>query len=33
LIQKDHCKNLLFWLHARFREGFTIEQTLGQLAL
>jgi hypothetical protein len=32
LIQYDHFKNMLYWLHARFRGGFTIEQTIGQLA-
>jgi hypothetical protein len=31
-IQKDHLKNMLYWLQARFREGVTIDQLLVQLA-
>jgi hypothetical protein len=33
LVQKEHVKNFVSWLYVRFRDGFTVEQTLGQLAL
>jgi hypothetical protein len=33
LIQDEHRSNLLYWLEARFREGFTVEQVRSQLAL
>jgi hypothetical protein len=33
LVQKEHFKNFVSWLYVQFREGFTVEQTLGQLAL
>jgi hypothetical protein len=32
-VQKEHFKNFVSWLYVQFREGFTVEQTLGQLAL
>jgi hypothetical protein len=33
LIQDEHRSNLLYWLEARFREGFSVEQVRSQLAL